>query len=318
MHTAKSVSSDMEFYHKPVLLEEVLEGLNLKDGGLYYDATVGGGGHSFAILSSNPTLSLVATDKDEEAIQAANERLAPFQGRYKLFHTDYKNWAEVLPEEKLDGFLIDLGISSHQIDDPERGFAYRADDAPLDMRMDRRSPLTAEDVVNGYPEEKIKKLLKEYGEEPFAPAIAKAIVREREIQPVTTCGQLRQIVEKSLPAKLRSPACARQTFQAIRIEVNGELTGLADCVKGLLGRLKKGGRACVITFHSLEDRIVKQVFRELSQGCTCPKYFPVCTCGKRKEIEEIARKPIVASLEEQEENPRSKSAKLRIAEKITE
>ena len=308
----------MEFYHKPVLLKEVLEGLQLKDGGLYYDATVGGGGHSFAMLSSSPTLRLVATDKDGEAIEAANKRLAPFQGRYKLFRTDYKNWADVLGGEQLDGFLIDLGISSHQIDDESRGFAYRADDAPLDMRMDTRSALTAADVVNGYPEEKLKKLLREYGEEPFAPLIAKNVVRERELQPIETCGQLRRIVENSLPAKLRSAACARQTFQAIRIEVNGELTGLKECVKGLVGKLKKGGRACVITFHSLEDRIVKQVFREMAQGCTCPKYFPVCTCGKRKEVEEITRKPIVASAKEQEENPRSKSAKLRIVQKITE
>ncbi len=308
-----------DFYHRPVLLDEVLAGLDIKDGGLYFDGTAGGGGHSAAILASNPTVKLIATDRDAEAIQAAGERLKTFAGRYELVKSNYKDFANVFAErgiEKLDGFLLDLGISSHQIDERDRGFSYLKEDAPLDMRMDRENPFSAEQVVNEYPEEQLKRILKEYGEEKFAASIARNLVLKRREAPVKTCGELKRITEESIPAKFRSPACARQTFQAIRIEVNGELNGLYECVKGLTRRLKRGGRACIITFHSLEDRIVKQVFAELSLGCTCPKSFPVCVCGKKREIELVAKKPITAGEEELKENSRSKSAKLRIAAKL--
>ncbi len=300
------------------MLEETLEGLHVGHGGVYYDATLGGGGHAYGILAADPQIRLIATDKDDEAIAAATERLAPFRGRYTVFRTDYKNYAEALGDLRLDGFLIDCGISSHQIDDPARGFSYRIADAPLDMRMDRRSPLTAEEVVNGYSEERLISLLRMYGEEQFAPSIVRNIARARAQRRIATCGELKMLVEEGIPPKFRSAACARKTFQAIRIEVNGELEGLEQCVRGLIGRLKVGGRACILTFHSLEDRIVKQVFKDLSSDCVCPKNFPVCVCGKRKQIEIITKKPLTASEEEIASNPRSKSAKLRIAEKTAE
>ena len=309
----------LPFYHRPVMLDEVIAGLDLKPGGVYFDGTVGGGGHSFAILESDPTVRLIGTDRDEEAIEAASERLRPFEGRFQLFKSDYRRYSEVLRRagaDKLDGVLLDLGISSHQIDDEERGFSYRKASAPLDMRMDRQSGFTAEDVVNDYAEEKLFRILRDYGEERFAGAIARNIVRERERSRITTCGALSDIVEESIPVKFRSPACARQTFQAIRIEVNGELTGLRECIKGLVRHLKPGGRICILTFHSLEDRIVKETFRELQSSCTCPKDLPVCVCGKRKEVELVNKKPITASAEETEQNSRSKCAKLRIARKI--
>lgn len=311
----------MSSYHQPIMVKEVVEGLDVKDGGIYYDATVGGGGHSFAILNANPTARLVATDKDGDAIEEAGKRLSVFEGRYKLYRTDFKNFEEVLEAEgieKLDGYLIDLGISSHQIDDEERGFSYKNGNAPLDMRMDKRSDFSASDVVNGYSEEELRRILREYGEEQYASSIAKNIVRAREKGAIETCKELEEIVERSVPAKYRFSACARKTFQAIRIEVNGELEGLKECVTALTRRLKKGGRACILTFHSLEDRIVKQVFRELSAGCTCPKDFPVCVCGKKQEIELVERKPLTAGEEEIQNNSRSKSAKLRIARKMIE
>ena len=309
----------MSEYHLPIMLDEVMEGLALKPNGLYFDGTCGGAGHSSAILERQPSARLIATDKDGDAIEEATKRLSPFEGRYSLYRTDFKNFTEVLsPEEKLDGFLLDLGLSSHQINVGSRGFAYRMAEAPLDMRMDDRTSLTAEDVVNTYPEEELKRILREYGEEPFAGTISKNIVRERQKEKISTCGQLKEIIEESLPPKFRSAACARQTFQAIRIEVNGELNGLETCIRGLIGRLKKGGRAVILSFHSLEDRIVKNVFRDLSTACTCPKSFPVCVCGRVKQLEIITKRPIMASEEEQTNNPRSKSAKLRIAEKITE
>ena len=309
----------MSEYHLPIMLGEVLAGLNIRSGGLYFDGTVGGGGHSYAILEADSTVRLVATDKDDEAIKEAEKRLHCFEGRYRLVRTDYKQFENALaPGERLDGFLLDFGVSSHQIDDASRGFAYRIAEAPLDMRMDRRSPFTAEEVVNGYSEEKLIRLLRMYGEEQFAPSIVRNIVRARAKQRITTCGELKTLVEEGIPPKFRSAACARKTFQAIRIEVNGELEGLEQCVRGLIGRLKVGGRACILTFHSLEDRIVKQVFKDLSSDCVCPKNLPVCVCGKRKQIEIIGKKPLTASGEEIASNPRSKSAKLRIAEKIAE
>ena len=309
----------LPFYHRPVMLDEVIAGLAIKPHGVYFDGTVGGGGHSFAILESDPTVRLIGTDRDEEAVKAAGERLKPFEGRFQLYKSDYRKYSEILRRagaDRLDGVLLDLGISSHQIDDEERGFSYRKASAPLDMRMDRQSDFTAEDVVNEYAEEKLFRILRDYGEERFAGAIASNIVKRRETSRITTCGELASIVEESIPLKFRSPACARQTFQAIRIEVNGELTGLRECIKGLVRHLKPGGRICILTFHSLEDRIVKETFRELQTPCTCPPQFPVCVCGKKKEVELVNKKPITAGAEETELNSRSKCAKLRIACRI--
>ncbi len=309
----------MSEYHRPIMVEEVLKGLDIKPGGIYFDGTAGGGGHSSAILASDPTVRLIATDKDGDAIREASRRLAPFEGRWRIYRTDFKNYAGVLDEagvDLLDGYLLDLGISSHQIDARERGFAYMAEDAPLDMRMDDRAALTAETVVNEYSPERLLAILREYGEETFAPSIVRNLVREREKGRITTCGALKAVIEGSVPAHYRYNACARKTFQAIRIEVNGELEGLKECVEGLTRRLKRGGRACILTFHSLEDRIVKNVFRSMSEGCTCPRSFPVCVCGKKREIELVNKKPLTASEEELKENSRSASAKLRIARKV--
>lgn len=306
-------------YHKPIMPCEVIEGLSLKDGGVYLDATVGGGGHSFEILRSNPTVRLIALDKDGDAIAEAEERLAPFAGRFSLHRTDFKNFETVLESEgigKIDGVLADLGVSSHQIDDERRGFAYRMPGAPLDMRMDTRASLTAEEVVNTYSEQALKRIFREYGEESFAGPIARNIVLARERERIRTAGALRELVEAGIPPKFRSAACARKVFQAVRIEVNGELEGLRECVSAFVRRLKPDGRACILTFHSLEDKIVKEVFRDLATACVCPKNFPVCVCGKKQEIEIITKKPLTATQEEVENNPRSKSAKLRIARKL--
>ena len=312
----------MSAYHCPVLLEEVLEGLNVRkaDGGVFFDGTLGGGNHSYAMLESNPAVKLIATDKDDEALAEGKKRLAPFEGRFKLFHSDFKNFESVLEEAAipaLDGYLLDLGVSSHQIDEETRGFSYTKSEAPLDMRMDTTASFSACDVVNGYSQEALKRILREYGEETYAPTIAANIVKARESKKITTCGQLQAIIERSVPPKYRFSACGRKTFQAIRIEVNGELQGLYECVIGLTERLKKGGRGCVITFHSLEDRIVKQAFRELSTGCTCPKTLPVCVCGRVQKGKLVGKQPITASEEELARNSRSKSAKLRIIEKIS-
>lgn len=308
------------FSHKPVLLEECMQGLHLKEGGIWFDGTVGGGGHSYEILKrTSPSGQLIATDLDENAIAAASERLSEFSGRFRIYKNNYKNFAAVLSEagvSELDGVLLDFGVSSFQLDERERGFSYMQD-APLDMRMDAKAPLTAEDVVNGYAEEELAKILKEYGEERFAKNIARNVAAARKKSRIRTTGELAKIVEASIPAKFRQNGpCARKTFQAIRIEVNGELDGLEEAVKGLARRLKKGGRICILTFHSLEDRIVKNAFRELATDCICDKSLPVCVCGKKKEIEIITHKPLTASAEELQNNSRAKSAKLRIAEKV--
>ena len=297
-----------------------MQGLRLKEGGIWFDGTVGGGGHSYEILKrTSPSGQLIATDLDENAIAAASERLSEFSGRFRIYKNNYKNFAAVLSEagvSELDGVLLDFGVSSFQLDERERGFSYMQD-APLDMRMDAKAPLTAEDVVNGYAEEELAKILKEYGEERFAKNIARNVAAARKKSRIRTTGELAKIVEASIPAKFRQNGpCARKTFQAIRIEVNGELDGLEKAVKGLARRLKKGGRICILTFHSLEDRIVKNAFRELATDCICDKSLPVCVCGKKKEIEIITHKPQTASAEELQNNSRAKSAKLRIAEKV--
>ena len=311
----------LEFSHKPVMLEECMEGLNLKDGGIYFDGTVGGGGHSYEILTrSTPNGKLIATDLDDEAIAAATKRLEKFGDRFTIYKSNYKDFESVFAlagVDKIDGALLDFGISSHQIDDEERGFSYRMADAPLDMRMNTSAYLTAEIIVNTYSEEELTKILKIYGEETFAKQIARNIVKYRENKPLKTSGELSEIIRNSIPAKFRYGApCERKTFQALRIEVNGELEGLSELVYKLTRRLKKGGRIVILTFHSLEDRIVKEAFREMENPCTCPGNFPVCVCGKKPEIKIITRKPITASKEELDNNSRSKCAKLRIAEKI--
>ena len=311
----------LEFSHKPVMLEECMEGLNLKDGGIWYDATVGGGGHSYEILKRTASNGqLIATDLDDEAIEAATKRLNEFEGRFHIYKSNYKEYASVFEQagiEKIDGVLIDFGISSHQIDDVDRGFSYRAADAPLDMRMNTSAYLTAEIVLNTYTEEQLARILKTYGEETFAKQIARNIVKQRAIKPLKTCGEFAEIIRNSIPAKFRFGApCERKSFQAIRIEVNAELDGLYELVISLTRRLKRGGRIAILTFHSLEDRIVKEAFRELESPCTCPGNFPVCVCGKKPEVKIITRKPITASEEELEYNSRSKCAKLRVAERV--
>ena len=311
----------LEFSHKPVMAQECMEGLALKDGGIWYDGTVGGGGHSYEILKRTaPNGRLIATDLDDEAIAAATERLKEFDGRYEIYKSNYKDFPIVFDRAgitQIDGALLDFGVSSHQLDDSDRGFTYRNADAPLDMRMNTSAYLTAELVLNTYSEEALTRILKTYGEETFAKQIARNIVKYREKQPLKTSGEFSQIIKNSIPAKFRFGApCERKSFQAIRIEVNGELDGLYELVLSLTRRLKKGGRIAILTFHSLEDRIVKEAFRELEKPCTCPGNFPVCVCGKKPEIKIITRKPITASEEEIKENSRSKCAKLRIAEKI--
>ena len=311
----------LEFSHKPVMLEECMQGLALKAGGIYFDGTVGGGGHSYEILKrTSPSGRLIATDLDDEAIAAATRRLLPFEGRFTIYKSNYKDFERVFGEagvDKVDGALLDFGVSSHQIDDADRGFSYRFGEAPLDMRMDRTSKLTAETVLNTYSEEKLAFILKAYGEESFAKTIARNVVKYRANKPLTTCVEFAEIIQNSIPAKFRFGApCERKSFQALRIEVNGELDGLYELVLALTRRLKKGGRIAILTFHSLEDRAVKEAFRYMESPCTCPKSFPVCVCGKKQEIKIITHKPITAGAEELEANSRSKCAKLRVAERI--
>lgn len=303
------------------MLEECMQGLQPKSGGIYFDGTLGGGGHSYEILKrSSPEGRLIATDLDDEAIAAATQKLSEFGGRFSIHKSNFKNFEEVLNEEGvdlLDGVMLDFGISSHQIDEPGRGFSYMSKDAPLDMRMDTTAPLTAEDVINEYTQKQLAEILKEYGEEKFAPQIAANVVKAREHSRIKTCGEFVKIIEESIPKKFQQngPA-ARKSFQAIRIEVNGELSGLYEAVLGLTRRLKKGGRIAILTFHSLEDRIVKNAFRYLETDCICPKELPVCVCGKKKEIEVLTKKPVVAGPKEMVLNTRSRSAKLRVAQKI--
>jgi 16S rRNA (cytosine1402-N4)-methyltransferase len=311
----------LEFSHKPVMLEECMQGLALKEGGVWFDGTVGGGGHSYEILKrTSPSGKLIATDLDDEAIAAAKMRLAPFWGRFEIYKSNYKDYERVFDLagiEKIDGAILDFGISSHQIDDIERGFSYKMADAPLDMRMDRNSALTAEIILNTYSEDKLARILKVYGEETFAKQIARNVVKARAERPLKTSGDFAEIIRNSIPAKFRFGApCERKSFQALRIEVNAELDGLYELTLSLTRRLKPGGRIVILTFQSLEDRIVKEAFKYLENPCRCPSSFPVCVCGKKPEIKIITKKPITACETELEENSRSKCAKLRIAEKL--
>jgi 16S rRNA (cytosine1402-N4)-methyltransferase len=311
----------MQFKHTPVLLEECLEGLDVKPDGIYVDGTLGGGGHSLEIVKRlNGNGRLIAIDKDEDALLAAGERLKDYKNSITFIHDDFKNMpAELdgLKIERVDGILLDLGVSSYQLDNAERGFSYMKD-APLDMRMDREQYLTAFNIVNEYSVAQLSEILYEYGEEKLGRRIAENIAKAREKKTVSTTAELAEIVGKSYPAATRykfgNPA--KRTFQAIRIAVNDELSGLGDAITAMSRRLKKGGRMAVITFHSLEDRIVKNAFKQLNLECTCPPDFPVCVCGKVKEVELINKKPIVASDEELKNNPRAESAKLRIIEKL--
>ena len=302
-------------YHVPVLLKESVDGLAIRPDGTYVDVTFGGGGHSREILSRlGEGGRLFSFDQDADA----ERNITDTGSRFTFVRSNFRyleNWMRYYGVEHIDGLLADLGVSSHHLDDGSRGFSFRFD-SPLDMRMDRGSPLTAETVVNEYPEERLVRILREYGEERFASLIVRNIARARAKTRITTCGELTRLIEEAIPAKFRHQGpCARQTFQAIRIEVNGELEGLDACVRGLARRLKPGGRIAVLTFHSLEDRIVKNVFRDLSTDCTCPKSFPVCVCGRKKELEPVTKKPVTAGPQELAENSRSKCAKLRVAEK---
>lgn len=309
----------MEFSHRSVLLDECIEGLAIRPDGIYVDGTAGGGGHSFAIASRLKDGRLIAIDRDEAAIRAAGERLAPLGERATVVRSNFYEVAQVLDDlqiDKIDGLLLDLGVSSHQFDEAERGFSYR-NDAPLDMRMDRRQQKSAFEVVNTYSEEELKRILFEYGEERFAGRIAARIVRERENAPIRTTFALSELIKAAMPAAARDGGHpAKRSFQAIRIEVNGELDVIAPTIESAVSRMRKGGRIAIITFHSLEDRIVKQAFAKLATGCTCPKSLPVCVCGNQPKVRLVSKKPILPSEQELLENPRSHSAKLRVVEKL--
>ncbi len=307
------------FSHYSVLLGESVDGLAIKPNGIYVDCTLGGGGHSEAIASRLTDGRLIAIDQDSAAIEASKKRLAPFGDRVTFVRDNFKNIGAVLESlgiEGIDGAVIDLGVSSYQLDTPERGFSYMHD-APLDMRMNPDAELDAKEVINTYSEERLKRLIFEYSEEKFAGRIASKIVAARAIKPIETTAELVDLVRSAIPAKAREdgPHPAKRTFQAIRIEVNSELSIIAPTLDALLDVLNPGGRLSVITFHSLVDRIVKQTFASHAKGCTCPKDFPVCVCGKTPEIK-VFGKPILPSERELDENPRSRSAKLRIAEKL--
>ena len=311
----------IEFSHKSVLLWECMEGLAIRPDGIYVDGTAGGAGHSSCIAEQlSEGGRLIALDQDETAVAIATERLRRFGERATVVRSNFRevgSVCEMLGIGQIDGMLLDLGVSSYQLDTAERGFSYQAD-APLDMRMDVRNPLTAYDVVNEYSEERIKRILFEYGEERFSGRIASAILKARGQAPIRTTGELVRIVKGAIPAAARDGGHhpAKRTFQALRIEVNAELDVIEPAIRGAVNLLRPGGRIAIITFHSLEDRIVKQTFADLASGCTCPKNFPVCVCGKRPTVKVVNRKPILPSEAELEENPRSRSAKLRVAEKL--
>ena len=311
---------EKDYGHKPVLLDECLQALDIKPDGTYLDGTLGRAGHSKEILRRlTEGGHLIGVDRDLTAIEAATERLAEFEGQFTLVHSNFSELEDVLRDldkQGLDGMLFDLGVSSPQLDEAHRGFSYMQD-APLDMRMDETAQLTARDVVNTWSYEELRRILFDYGEERYAPQIAKAIVRRREEKPVETTLELVDIIRSAMPAAaLREKQHpAKRSFQAIRIAVNGELDALVPMLKAACEGLKPGGRLAVITFHSLEDRIVKQTMKDLATGCTCPPQFPVCVCGKKPKMKLITRKPIVSGAEELEYNPRARSAKLRVAER---
>ena len=310
----------MVFKHTSVLLEETVDGLNIKPDGIYVDGTLGGGGHAYEVCSRLGSKGrFIGIDQDEAAIEAAGARLSDFGERVTIVRSNYCDMKLRLQElgiDKVDGIVLDLGVSSYQLDTAERGFSYRVD-APLDMRMDRRQKMTAKDIVNDYSEMDLFRIIRDYGEDKFAKNIAKHIVMEREKGPIETTGQLIEIIKRAIPMKFQKTAGhpAKRTFQAIRIELNRELEVLRDTLDDMIELLNTDGRICIITFHSLEDRIVKSIFKRNEDPCTCPSHFPVCVCGNVSKGKVITRKPILPSDEELEENSRSKSAKLRIFER---
>lgn len=311
----------MEFKHVPVMLNEVIDGLNIKSDGIYVDCTVGGGGHSFEIAKRLKTGKLICFDRDQEAIDKSKETLKKFADKVTFVKSDYKEAPQELKNlniDKIDGFLIDLGVSSHQIDEAERGFSF-VHDGPLDMRMDQAEDcLTAEEIVNTFSFEKLVQIFKDYGEEEFAKSIAKNIIVSREKQKIKTTFALREIIENSMPKKVvySRGGASKKVFQALRIFINRELDGLDELLTELIEMLNKEGRAVVLTFHSLEDRIVKNVFKLESTDCICPPRTPICICGHKARLNLVNRKPIIATAEEQNQNSRSTCAKLRVAQKL--
>lgn len=311
----------MEFKHYSVLLEETIENLNIKPDGIYVDGTLGGAGHASEVAKRlSKEGRLIGIDQDADAIKAASERLAPYSDQVTIIRSNYANMKEELHAigvESIDGIVLDLGVSSFQLDTPERGFTYREADAPLDMRMDDRQTLTAKDIVNNYSEMDLYRIIRDFGEDKFAKNIAKHIVAARQKKPIETTGELTEIIRASIPMKVQVTGGhpAKRTFQAIRIELNRELEVLQNNLDEMIGLLNPGGRICIITFHSLEDRIVKTIFKKNEDPCTCPSDFPVCVCGNVSKGKVITRKPILPSEEELEENSRSKSAKLRVFER---
>ncbi len=310
----------MEFKHKSVLLYETVDQLNIKPDGIYVDGTLGGGGHSYEIASRlSDKGRLIGIDQDEDAIKAASERLKPFMDRVTIVRNNYCNMDKVLDElsiDKVDGIMLDLGVSSYQLDTAERGFTYNVD-AKLDMRMDQRQEVTARDIVNDYSEYDLYRIIRDYGEDRFSKNIAKHIVAARQKKPIETTFELNEIIKAAIPMKVRATGGhpSKRTYQAIRIELNRELEVLENSIDMMIDRLNKGGRLCIITFHSLEDRIVKVRYKNNENPCTCPPSFPTCVCGKKSKGKVITRKPIIPSEEELEENSRSKSSKLRVFER---
>ena len=310
----------MEFAHTSVLLEETIEGLAIKPDGIYVDGTLGGAGHSSHIAARLRTGRLIGIDQDAEAIEAATKRLEPWQEHVTLVRDNYCNLPAVLNSlgiDKVDGIMLDLGVSSYQLDNAERGFSYRYDTA-LDMRMDQRQTLTAKTIVNEWSQAELFRCIRDYGEDKFAQNIAKHIVQAREKKPIETTGELNDIIRAAIPAKMREKGGhpSKRTFQAIRIACNRELEVLENSLDAFIDRLAPGGRLCIITFHSLEDRIVKQMFASYTVGCTCPPELPVCMCGNVPTLKVLTRKPLVATAEEVERNPRARSAKIRVAERL--
>ena len=309
----------MEFKHTSVLLEETIEGLNIRPDGIYIDGTLGGGGHTFEICKRLTSGRVIGIDQDEAAIQAAGERLKAFEDKVTIVRSNYSDLKSILEQQhiqKADGIILDLGVSSYQLDNAERGFSYQSDSL-LDMRMDRRQTLTAREIVNGYSEMELYRIIRDYGEDQFAKNIAKHIVQARKEKPIETTGQLNEVIKAAIPAKIRAVGGhpSKRTFQAIRIECNRELEVLKDSLEDMIELLSPQGRLCIITFHSLEDRIVKTMFRRNENPCICPPHFPACVCGLQARGRVITRKPILPFEEEMQENSRSKSAKLRIFER---
>lgn len=322
MDTAIEFKS-VEFKHVSIMLDEVIENLDIKSNGIYVDGTLGGGGHAYHVCEKlGPGGHFIGIDQDEAAIEAGQKRLEKFGDMVTVVRSNYCHMKDLLWQmeiDKVDGILLDLGVSSYQFDNAARGFSYR-EDAPLDMRMDQRQEMTARDIVNGYSETELYRIIRDYGEDKFAKNIARHICMAREKKPIETTFELTDVIKAAIPMKFRATGGhpAKKTFQAIRIELNQELTVLKDSLNDMIDLLNEDGRICIITFHSLEDRIVKNIFRKNENPCECPPGFPVCMCGKKSKGRVITRKPVIPSMKEQEENPRSKSAKLRVFMKKTE